>query len=135
MKKLIILVFVATIYFVACSDKTVVNDPTGFKGDDTYVVSATGAAPNEGDKQFRREKAERLALIKAKSKLPKELARERSSVTGESLDYEEQKIMNHFEKVMNSGIIIRSTFDVKQNCTILYQIKTKNLRSKVLGEL
>ena len=119
---------------VSCGTGVSRNQPEGWINDDTFRVMGMGSPSDDIDDKFRREvAAKQAAELDAKNKIA-------AKIVGsyiESLSSTEKGMIDEYviqERVagrIRGTSVIESKWDSKQNCTIVMELYSKNLKKQM----
>lgn len=107
-----------------------------FCDNDTYIIRAAGVQDNKGaDVESKKNRAKRLAVLEAQYKLLEVFLGNRIETWGPmyepSREYLEGQALwkNDVVALVKNGTVLSESYDDELNCTILYMIRRKNLRT------
>lgn len=106
----------------------------GWLDDDTYHITAAGVPKKSLQNTVaRRESAKRAAILNAQYQVLEKF--KGSAIEGASgmSDFEMTgiAIAQEIQGVIKGGSVKKATFDDEDNCEVLYEVRSKNLRNKV----
>lgn len=107
-----------------------------FCDNDTYIIRATGVQDNKGaDVESKKNRARRVAVLEAQYKLLEVFMGNRIETWGGMYEPPAEYIQGQalwkkeIVAIIKNGTTLSEIFDGSQNCTILYMIRRKNLRT------
>ncbi|MCP4136192.1 MAG: hypothetical protein GY754_34795 [bacterium] len=108
----------------------------GWADNETYIISAEGSpSPGVTGTADMKKSAKENALVNAQKMFKEKILGfhyEGASFSGKDpLEKMRAAIERDFDAVSKSGEIIRESFDEKNNCRIMYRVKSSNLRKRV----
>ena len=136
MKKLFICITAAivSLFIISCGTGVSKNRPEGWVNDNTFRVLGMGTPSDDITDKFRREvSAKQAAELDGKNKIV-------AKIVGsyvESLSSAEKGMIDEYviqERVAGRvrGLsVVESKWDSQQNCTVVMELYSKNLKSKI----
>ena len=119
---------------ISCGSGVSRNRPEGWINDDTFRVMGMGSPSDDIDDKFRREVvAKQAAELDAKNKIA-------ARIVGsyiESLSSTEKGMIDEYviqERVagrIRGASVVETKWDSKQNCTVVMELYSKNLKKQV----
>ncbi|WP_300366454.1 hypothetical protein [Brachyspira sp.] len=129
-----IIITISLLFIVSCGSGVSKNRPEGWINNDTFRVMGMGSPSNDVNDKFRREVISRQAAeLDAKNKIA-------AKIVGsyiESLSSTEKGMIDEYiiqERVagrIRGTSIIETKWDSKQNCTIVMELYSKNLKKQM----
>ena len=109
----------------------------GWIGDDIFRVTSTGV-PKEGltNEVQKKGTAQEAALIMAQKRIIEKFVGARLEGAAGAADYASTGIAvsKEFGGLVKGGTIVKTTYDQDCNAEIVYQIESKGLRKRVMGQ-
>ncbi len=108
----------------------------GWINQDTYRLTAEGVANRKlRNKVARRASAERSAIMNAKYKVLEKFKGSKVEGAAGMSDFENtgMAVAEEVQGYIKGGSVVKKTFDEEDNCEIIYEVKAKGLKKKVMA--
>jgi hypothetical protein len=108
----------------------------GWVDDNTYRIAAAGVAKKTlTNKIQRRESSKRAAILNAQYQILEKFKGAKTEGAAGMSDFEMTGIAvaQEVKGVVKGGSVRKVTYDAEDNCEIIYEVKAKNLKKKVMA--